>query len=366
MNIPLPRQDVLLPNEHERKQIFYWLKQVSSWTAWNRILGYYKAWADAAEQSVRAADNAGILEKSTILYDDYVYILKGLAHCEEGVRRLRKGDKRVFQYNAHGEFAMAGRAPDYWHAGIWGRGEMGIDYERTPHWEEFECTLKKFNAASGECSVDILESDDLDAAAPFSYGPWIHEWKSKIWFPDSLSDVPNPTDDVLVRTGKPIPCSGIWEPVDAPKPKGFSLFKQPPPRGPFPIIGCMNYLHGGSPAPRATQRTADSEELHHVDVTWRLLWRDDRYEDGSIPEEERDYRFLQPGPINPPQPTPLTTKQSEVLAGVPSGQPCPRTGYWLTPARADSRRHFERGELMPDLRSDYGATIWQWDSRQAD
>jgi len=46
------------------------------------------------------------------------------------------------------------------------------------------------------------------------------------------------------------------------------------------------------------------------------------------------------------------------------GQPCPREGYWFTPARANSRRHFKEGEPMPDFKSDYGATIWQWDEQQ--
>ncbi|MBX3618822.1 MAG: hypothetical protein KF891_02345 [Rhizobacter sp.] len=44
--------------------------------------------------------------------------------------------------------------------------------------------------------------------------------------------------------------------------------------------------------------------------------------------------------------------------------PCPREGYWFTPARANSRRHFKAGELMPEVGGDYGATIWQWDSGQ--
>jgi hypothetical protein len=35
-------QTALVPNGTERKQIFYWLKQVSSHTAWNRILGFYQ------------------------------------------------------------------------------------------------------------------------------------------------------------------------------------------------------------------------------------------------------------------------------------------------------------------------------------
>jgi hypothetical protein len=48
-----------------------------------------------------------------------------------------------------------------------------------------------------------------------------------------------------------------------------------------------------------------------------------------------------------------------------ANEPCPREGFWFTPAKADSRRHFKQGELMPDLKSDYGMTIWQWDEDQA-
>lgn len=43
-----------------------------------------------------------------------------------------------------------------------------------------------------------------------------------------------------------------------------------------------------------------------------------------------------------------------------SGQPCPREGWWEAPAKADSRRMFKLGEVMPDLGADYGQTIWQW------
>ncbi len=43
------------------------------------------------------------------------------------------------------------------------------------------------------------------------------------------------------------------------------------------------------------------------------------------------------------------------------GKPCPREGYWMTPARADSRRLFRVNEVMPSVGGDYGVTIWQWD-----
>lgn len=50
----------------------------------------------------------------------------------------------------------------------------------------------------------------------------------------------------------------------------------------------------------------------------------------------------------------------------PSGDACPRSGWWFTPAATNSRRHFQQGEVMPEVSSDYGSTIWQWDSDQSD
>ena len=49
----------------------------------------------------------------------------------------------------------------------------------------------------------------------------------------------------------------------------------------------------------------------------------------------------------------------------PAGQPCPKEGWWFTPAAAGSRRHFKQGEVMPEVQSDYGSTFWQWDSDQS-
>jgi len=47
-----------------------------------------------------------------------------------------------------------------------------------------------------------------------------------------------------------------------------------------------------------------------------------------------------------------------------AGNACPREGWWFSPARMNSRRHFAAGEVMPDLGGDYGITIWQWDEQQ--
>jgi Domain of unknown function (DUF1911)/Domain of unknown function (DUF1910) len=54
----------------------------------------------------------------------------------------------------------------------------------------------------------------------------------------------------------------------------------------------------------------------------------------------------------------------EMPARVIGGEACPRTGYWFTPARIDSRKHFNQGDVLPKVGGDYGATIWQWDEKQ--
>ena len=48
----------------------------------------------------------------------------------------------------------------------------------------------------------------------------------------------------------------------------------------------------------------------------------------------------------------------------PANGTCPRSGFWFTPAQADSRRYFKQGDAMPELGGDYGTTIWQWDQNQ--
>lgn len=60
------------------------------------------------------------------------------------------------------------------------------------------------------------------------------------------------------------------------------------------------------------------------------------------------------------------TGQAALRLKCDAGQPCPRTGWWFTPAKAHSRRHFKTGEVMPDFPSDWGQVIWQWDERQGD
>lgn len=72
-------------------------------------------------------------------------------------------------------------------------------------------------------------------------------------------------------------------------------------------------------------------------------------------------RIADSGGGDPREPDPI---KAGVRLRCEAGQPCPREGFWFTPARSNSRRHFKAGEQMPDVGGDYGTTIWQWDETQ--
>jgi hypothetical protein len=61
-----------------------------------------------------------------------------------------------------------------------------------------------------------------------------------------------------------------------------------------------------------------------------------------------------------------TIRGVDAQGRIEGGMPCPRTGWWVTPAKTKSRRYFKIGELMPVIEdSDYGSTFWQWDVDQS-
>lgn len=292
--------ETLLPTPEERKQVFAYLRRISSYTAWHHISVFYQEWVEATRRCVAIANERGIDEWAGIKESHYVGAIQGLAHFEEGLRRLRNGDKRVFKFDVNGEFAMADRPLGHWDTYILRMFEWHehppLDENNTPGWTEYFSAFQAVASAWGECCL-ILEARRLDEPAPLSYGQALRERLSQMRFPRDLPEVPDPQDNILVWSGRTIPCSGIWEPVDAPRPPLFSLFRQVSPKRPLTVVGCMNYLHGGSAAPKAYQETEDDSS--EMDVVWRLLWRDERYEDGSVPEEEQRYEFVTPKADSP-------------------------------------------------------------------
>jgi hypothetical protein len=352
--------------------MFYLIKKASSWTAWNRILGYYQKWAEIAENSVREADNSGLLaaDESNIHYQDYVDILKGLATFEEGVKRLAKGDKRVFIYSeAYGFFSRPLLPLINWqtflfkiNCGDWRWAE------KTPYREEFLKALDELDKAHGECGSYVADMGGQDKSANIIYDLWNPVFLPLIPFPDPLPELPEPPKKaVIVPTGELVPFSGIWEPLNLED--GL-------------LTGVMNYLHAERKAPQYEQTFIDHTDEEYgydrniIDVNWRLLWRDDRYEDGTIPEEEKDYIFVCPvpeGEQNPfdvetfdyleenSLPNPFLLGARRTIDSVNGGEECPREGYWWSPAVKSGSRFFKKGEIMPKITStEYAESYWLW------
>ncbi|WP_136418082.1 hypothetical protein [Herbaspirillum sp. ST 5-3] len=135
---------------------------------------------------------------------------------------------------------------------------------------------------------------------------------------------------VTVKSGDRVPQTGIYLPdVD----HGF----------PTLLIKSDDPLLGEANEASVVLDPSVSSKKGYRPTTWTLVERI---------ADERDL-LAQPSLIAP------------IRLRAEGGQPCPQTGYWYTPAKLNSRRHFKEGEVMPVFQSDYGSTIWQWDSNQA-
>jgi len=53
----------------------------------------------------------------------------------------------------------------------------------------------------------------------------------------------------------------------------------------------------------------------------------------------------------------------ERVGRVAANEPCPRAGWWYTPAQG-SRRFFKEGDVFPSINSDWGDTFWIWAADQ--
>lgn len=63
------------------------------------------------------------------------------------------------------------------------------------------------------------------------------------------------------------------------------------------------------------------------------------------------------------QPTAKPEITSQAKGRCPANQPCPKSGYWFTQAKANSRAYFEQDDIMPDYpNNNWGEVIWQFDS----
>lgn len=321
------------PSERDRQALFWWLTRNTSYTA---IEHNARLWADFAaefESWLRSQEPPPEEDITT-----YKYIVGDQLKYERGLKRLRLGDRSVFDR----------RSSEGW----LGKINTGLVQRRMELYGQPEDYLEQFGIPASLIRSYCSAHNAAMAVAGWSGGYTGSQfWKIRT-FASRISAValslPEPQWSISFKPGNRAPKDGIYEQVNA---EGH-------------IVGGLGYFTKGmeSESDDWLEYGPHAGTSKTKAFLWRLLWEDTRYKDGTIPEEERYYptpsESVSIAEAAEHQPRPTQSLRCE------AGHPCPQEGYWLTPAKADSRRHFAVGELMPAFTTDYGQTIWQWDEDQ--
>ncbi|VWB64546.1 hypothetical protein BLA6993_03015 [Burkholderia lata] len=341
-----------------RAKAFYLLKKWTSVTFLDHAVDLFRDFLHAyARQLDTPSPNQAELEAAYV--SDF---LNALVRMDQGIETLRQGaDKRsayvalisgsekggelLFGRSAH----EVGRTYDPFFHALGVRDTDYSDFEYATGYAE-GAWIEELSCLALKCTVGLNFSDYLTYGKRADGGTrvfkhWTYEslfqdpffpawryWPPGRSYPASLPPCPprNESASGEIYSDQEIPVEGIWEPW-------------------FPAgkVGCPSYFLKGSVA---HQYLLEGTNDKHV-VRWRLLWEDKRYRDGSVPAEEETYF-----------PKPVAQPRLRVLPG----EPCPRTGYWQSPAVKDSV-HVEAGAPMPGPeRTAWGMVIWHYADPQPD
>lgn len=237
-----------------------------------------------------------------------------LASLDAGYVLLKRGDLSALGFGGNVRSAFHGQTSDY--PSDW--MPQGLE-DQFSHWQ-LEAFIKG-------CNLSITEE------AGWNLGSLTTLYKDEdrgplnppaSWPQYSLNH------NVTVTTGQPVVRSGIYLPAcddscAAVLIKDYECFR----------------AHAGYD-PKTTHETS------RPDTTWTLVER--IADTGGGTSGRADFSAD----------TTATTQRIRVEGG----KACPQAGWYFTPAQANSRRFFAVGAVMPDFKSNYGATIWQWDANQ--
>jgi len=150
------------------------------------------------------------------------------------------------------------------------------------------------------------------------------------------TEIPEYAPDAMVscKTGDIVPWTGVWVPSTGMGTAALAFARQG-----------IQIMQPAYEVARMDAENESVEEFRLVETTWH-----------PVKPTGRMVPLPPPGEAN--------TAIDDRLR-CEANQPCPREGYWFTPAKAGSRRFFKQGEPTPEFKTDYGLTIWQWDENQA-
>ena len=332
-------------SQNDRKKIFWYLKRKTSYTAWLRTAEAFDAFAVVFKKQVKEQPYApGSIFGPFNWEEHYVDILRGQVMFEQGLAALRTNDHSVWRNNDRGLLDDALMIANHWYNELIYGGERMDHQYFGMYLDELKTAIEAYSAAWDD--IGYLEPDVMDTPASEHWGEWLqctlnHEmfprnpdpgfpqriYGSLMVFPNPLPDLPEPAQDLRLKTGELVTVDGIYEPQVK--------------------DGCMNYLIKDTAAPLLAVERGEPRP-----VLWKLVWEDVRYIDGQIPAEERMY-FQ---PESAPQ-----IAQSIVTSDVVfklSGEVCPLDGHWAVMDELNTKLELRRGVRMPQS---HGRDVtWVW------
>jgi Immunity protein 72/Immunity protein 71 len=323
------------PDPLKRAQVFWLIKKYTSYTNAANQSRIWDEFVDAFEKMIRSR------EPSEWEIETFKMALDGQIPLHKGLPRLCKGDRSVldggssegYLFNDCGPQHIPGRRLDEHRWDFW-----YPTYEEVTD-EPDTIPLCRAYRAYNKGWIGFGIAGD----SGYSYEQFFNQAHHHA-LPQNHLEIPEPRYDVIVKTDKPTPLHGIYEPVDG---KGY-------------IIGCPNYLLKGKKAPpalpdfgpRALYDNNKTTEEQLQPVIWRLLWEDTRYLDGTVPEEEKDYII--------PDAKMAVAKIANVgdFIIARSGQPAMKSGTWAVKDDLHGRTQLTQGEKLPQHNSRDVDWVW--------
>ncbi|WP_032867303.1 Imm72 family immunity protein [Acinetobacter sp. 1000160] len=375
-NLPVEIQEA-------RARAFYLIKKYTSYTFLDQARNLYQQFLDAFERQLRNPPKE-VLQHPYAEYlqkrheSEYIHYLNKIVELENGLTLLRATQHKREAYNSfcnidftdwlfdrYADENIIYEDPFYILLGLGISRSTDIldpvNYKADPLGRKVEHTgsirlilialayrnicMQSYLAGKVSEPFAYIDKNTIRKSQKWSYETifFSKEWPPLRIYPEPIPICPpfNQNPIGQITTGEEVTVTGIYEPW-------------------LPIngkVGCPNYFLDGS---RATDYQLEGTD-EWVDVKWRLIWEDKRYLDGTIPEEEKTYIFdIENIGIKD---TYCYASSPEKLS-VRAGQICPKTGYWFTVAQENSRQYFKEGEILPEIKSDWGEVYWQLDGEE--
>lgn len=363
--------------EEDRARQFWLAQRRTSYTAWKRCRDAYAVYVDLVERQCKEEPVGRMGPRALEAYrtlverwvrdgrfpsdalnnfeDDnttewtsasFARAQGGLAFYDKGLALLKQGDRSVFQHNSRGFLEDAYHRADheYQMYVLGGRnGGDGMVYygkyvpaiKAALEWASQETGFaagglqaKMANMSAPVIWEDTREVYDSTEKRKKRLIGCSDRWKRETSHLKELPRVPQPPEEVVVRTGEPCPVFGIYE---AQVKDGLMVYM---------CAGAEAYRYG---EPRWYPGGGQP-------ITWRLIWEDQRYLDGIIPAEEADYF---PEAMMPPDFSHLVGEElendwrSDQLVVARSGEPAPYTGRWAARDDLGGRVFWRKGDPLP-------------------